>query len=109
QLVRFPNMDEGVAAFYAGRVDALSYFHPALALQQAKVGKGNLILPKPIIEVSTSGAIRKETDQTFHNFLNDEFAKLYKSGKTQHYYEQALKLRGVDVSKVPSVIKEDWK
>lgn len=109
QLVRFPNMDEGVAAFYAGRVDALSYFHPALALQQAKVGKGNLILPKPIIEVSTSGAIRKETDQTFHNFLNDEFAKLYKSGKTQHYYEQALKLRGVDVSRVPSVIKEDWK
>ncbi|PWC19261.1 MULTISPECIES: transporter substrate-binding domain-containing protein [Brenneria] len=109
QLVRFTNMDEGVAAFYAGRVDALSYFHPALALQQAKVGKGNLILPKPIVSVSTSGAIRKESDPTFRQFLNDAFAKLYTSGKTQQYYEQALTLRGVDVSKVPSVIKEEWK
>jgi polar amino acid transport system substrate-binding protein len=109
QLVRFPNMDEGVAAFYAGRVDALSFFHPALALQQAKVHKGNLILPKPIIAVSTGGAIRKEEDKTFKNYLNDEFAKLYKSGKTQQFYEQALARRGADPSKVPAVIKEEWK
>ncbi|ADM98702.1 Amino acid ABC transporter, periplasmic amino acid-binding protein [Dickeya dadantii 3937] len=109
QLVRFPNMDEGVAAFYAGRVDALSYFHPALALQQAKVGKGNLILPKPIVAVSTSGAIRKESDQTFHQFLNDEFGKLYQSGQIQQFYEQALQARGVDISKVPPVIREAWK
>lgn len=108
QLVRFPNMDEGVAAFYAGRVDALSYFHPALALQQAKVGKGNLILPKPIVAVSTSGAIRKESDPTFHQFLNDEFSKLYQSGQIQRFYEQALRARGVEINKVPSVIRESW-
>ena len=82
-------MDEGVAAFYAGRVDALSYVHPALALQQAKV--------------------RKESDPRFRNFLNEEFAKIYQSGQSKQFYEDALKLRGVDISKVPSVIKEEWK
>ena len=109
QLVRFTNMDEGVAAFYAGRVDALSYVHPALALQQAKVHKGNLILPKPIIAISTGGALRKESDPRFRNFLNEEFAKIYQSGQSKQFYEDALKLRGVDISKVPSVIKEEWK
>jgi len=109
QLVRFTNMDEGVAAFYAGRVDALSYVHPALAIQQAKVRKGNLILPEPIVAISTGSALRKETDPRFRNFLNEEFSKLYKSGQSKAFYEKALKSRGVDISKVPSVIKEEWK
>lgn len=107
-LERYTNMDEGVAAFYAGRVDGLSYFHPALALQQAKVRKGTLILPTPIVSVSTSGAVRYEDDKTFRDFVGKEFAKLYESGATQKYYEQALRLRGVDPSKVPPVIKEQW-
>jgi hypothetical protein len=64
---------------------------------------------KPIIAISTGGALRKESDPRFRNFLNEEFAKIYQSGQSKQFYEDALKLRGVDISKVPSVIKEEWK
>ena len=108
KIERFQNMDEAIAAFYSGRVDAASFYHPALVMQQARVKKGKVVIPEPAIALATSGGIRREDDKTFRDFLDKEFDKYYKSGDTQKFYEEFLKSRNIDPSKAPPIVKERW-
>jgi len=106
KIERFANMDEAIAAFYAGRVDAASFYHPALVMQQARVKKGTVVIPEPVVALPTSAGVRREDDKTFRDFLNVEFDKYYKNGDTQKFYEEFLVSRGIDPSKAPPIVKE---
>lgn len=108
KIERFQNMDEAIAAFYAGRVDGAAFYHPALVMQQARVRKGKVVIPEPVVALSTSAGIRREDDKQFRDFLSQEFDRYYKGGETEAFYEQFLKARGIDPSKAPPVVKERW-
>jgi len=108
KIERFANMDEAIAAFYAGRVDAASFYHPALVMQQARVKKGAVVIPEPVVALPTSAGVRREDDKTFRDFLNVEFDKYYKNGQTQKFYEEFLVSRGIDPAKAPPIVKEQW-
>lgn len=107
-ILTFPTNAETVAAFQAGRADACTMFHPPLILLQQKIAKGKIVLPKPIEYGQTSIALRKGTDKHFVDFLDAEIKKNYESNQTQLWYEQFLKTRGIEPSKLPSVRKEKW-
>jgi polar amino acid transport system substrate-binding protein len=107
-ILTFPTNAETVAAFQAGRADACTMFHPPLVLFQQKIGKGQIILPKPIEYGQTSIAVRKGTDKAFLDFLDAEIKKYYDSNQTQSWYEQFLKSRNLDPTKLPSIRKEHW-
>ncbi len=109
KIERFQNMDEAIAAFYAGRVDGASFYHPALVMQQARVRKGKVLIPQPVVALSTSGGIRREDDKTFRDFLSQEFDRYYKNGETERFYEAFLRSRGIDPGAAPPVMKEMWK
>ena len=108
KIERFANMDEAIAAFYSGRVDAASFYHPALVMQQARVKKGTVVIPEPVVALPTSAGVRQETDKTFRDFLNVEFDKYYKNGQVQKFYEEFLVSRGIDPAKAPPIVKEQW-
>src|SRR6266851_4222681 len=108
KIERFQNMDEAIAAFYSGRVDGAAFYHPALVMQQARVKKGSVVIPQPVVALATSAGIRREDDKTFRDFLDKEFDKYYKSGETQKFYEEFLAFRNVDAKKAPPIIKEQW-
>jgi len=109
KIERFQNMDEAIAAFYSGRVDGAAFYHPALVMQQARVKKGEVVIPQPVVALATSAGIRREDDKTFRDFLDKEFDKYYKSGETQKFYEEFLAFRNIDPKKAPPIIKEQWK
>ena len=108
KIERFQNMDEAIAAFYSGRVDGAAFYHPALVMQQARVKKGSVVIPKPVVALATSAGIRQESDKQFRDFLDKEFDKYYKNGETQKIYEQFLVSRNIDPKKAPPIIKEQW-
>ena len=108
KIERFQNMDEAIAAFYSGRVDGASFYHPALVMQQARVKKGKIFIPEPVVALATSAGIRREDDKQFRDFLGTEFDKYYKSGQTQTFYEEFLKSRNIDPAKAPPIVKERW-
>lgn len=108
KIERFQNMDEAIAAFYSGRVDGAAFYHPALVMQQARVKKGTVVIPKPVVALATSAGIRQESDKQFRDFLDKEFDKYYKNGETQKIYEQFLVSRNIDPKKAPPIIKEQW-
>ena len=108
KIERFQNMDEAIAAFYSGRVDGASFYHPALVMQQARVKKGRVVIPEPVVALATSGGVRREDDKSFRDFLSAEFDKYYKSGDTQKFYEEFLKSRNIDPAKAPPIVKERW-
>lgn len=108
KIERFPNGDETAAAFQAGRVDAISLFHPALVMLQGRVKKGKVLLPKPIRASSTSAGVRPNADKSWRDWLGQSMAYLYTTGETQKIYEDYLKFRGLDPSAAPSIVREQW-
>ena len=47
QIQRFPGNAEAIAAFQAGRVDAVCLFHPPLLAARQKLGTGKIVVPTP--------------------------------------------------------------
>ncbi|MHA6845971.1 transporter substrate-binding domain-containing protein [Ralstonia syzygii] len=107
KIERFTNTDETIAAFMAGRVDAVGFYHPALAIALSKIRKGDVIVPQPVVALPTSAGIRREADPGFKDFLDKDFAKLYSSGQTQALYAKYMKTKGLDPTRLPGVTKED--
>lgn len=107
-ISRFSNNDEAIAAFAAGRVDVVAQFHPALVVQYARLKLGKVILPKPVEAIATSAGVRKEQNPAFRDWLSRKFTDYYKAGKPQAFFSAYLKSKGIDPSKVPGLLKEDW-
>ncbi|TSH94232.1 transporter substrate-binding domain-containing protein [Verticiella sediminum] len=107
-IERFGNNDEAVAALFARRVDAIGFYTPVLAVAYSRIKKGEIVIPSPVVALSTSAGMRKQEDQAFKEYLDGEFRKLYESGRVQELYAQYLKGKGVEASSTPSLIKEQW-
>ena len=90
----------------SGRVDLVAFYHPALVIAFAKVQKGKVQIPQPVIALPTSAGVRREADPAFRNYLDEAIGKLYQAGQTQSMYAQYLKTKGVDPTTVPGVTKE---
>jgi polar amino acid transport system substrate-binding protein len=107
-ILRFPSNAETIAAFQSGRADAASMFHPPMVILSQKVGKGRIVLPSPVYEAASSIAIRKEPDGRFREWLDVAVARYYGSNQTQVWYEDFLRSRGIDPTKVPAIRRELW-
>lgn len=103
-IKRFANTDETIAAFMAHRIDAFAFYHPALAIAKSRIHMGNVIVPKPVVELPTSGGVMKG-DTKFVDFLNVEFKKLNQSGETQKIFASYMKSKGLDPKEIPSIEK----
>ncbi|NDZ14796.1 amino acid ABC transporter [Variovorax sp. WS11] len=106
KIERFTNTDETVAAFNAGRVDAIGFYHSVLVIAYSKIKKGSVQIPQPVVAIPTSAGVRREQDASFRDMLDEQFKKMYASGQTQALYAQYLKTKGLDPDKLPGVTKE---
>lgn len=105
-IQRFPGNAEAIAAFQAGRVDAVCLFHPPLLAARQKLGFGKIVVPSPAQSQASSIAVRKEDAKAFVNWLDKEIDGFYKSGQTQKWYEQFLVSFGLDPKESPPIMKE---
>jgi polar amino acid transport system substrate-binding protein len=104
-IQRFPGNVEAIAAFQAGRVDAVGMFHPPLLAAKQKLGKGKLVVPTPAQSVPSSVAVRKG-DTEFVAWVDKEVGGYYQSGQSERWYEQSLSDFGLDPKAVPPIMKE---
>jgi polar amino acid transport system substrate-binding protein len=108
KILRFPSNGESVAAFQAGRVDAVSLFHPPLIAMQKKMGKGKIVVPKPVRASASSAAVRMEADKRWRDWVNTAISYWYTTGQSQKWYEDFLSDFGLDPKSVPAIQKELW-
>ncbi len=104
-IQRFPDNAAAIAAFQAGRVDAVCLFHPPLLAARQKLGKGKIVVPTPAQSQASSAAVRKG-DTEFVAWVDKQLAAFYQSGQTQKWYEQALADFGLDPKLAPPIMKE---
>ncbi len=104
-IQRFPGNAEAIAAFQAGRVDAVCLFHPPLLAARQRLGAGKIVVPTPAQSVASSAAVRKD-DKAFLAFVDKSIAGYYKGGQTQKWYEEFLVGFGLDPKSAPAVMKE---
>src|SRR5215217_3681869 len=70
QVSRFPGNAEAIAAFQAGRADAVCLFHPPLLAARKSLGAGKIVVPTPVRSVASSVALRKEDDKSFLQWVD---------------------------------------
>jgi polar amino acid transport system substrate-binding protein len=104
-IQRFPGNGEAIAAFQAGRADAVCLFHPPLLAARQRLGSGKIVVPTPARSQASSAALRKD-DKAFQAFVDKSIADFYKSGQTQKWYEEFLVSFGLDPKASPPVMKE---
>lgn len=104
-IQRFPGNAEAIAAFQAGRADAVCLFHPPLLAARQRLGTGKIVVPTPAQTQASSAAVRKD-DKAFLAFVDKSLADYYKSGQTQKWYEEFLVGFGLNPKASPPVMKE---
>lgn len=104
-IQRFPGNAEAIAAFQAGRADAVCLFHPPLLAARQRLGMGKIVVPTPAQSQASSAAVRKD-DKAFLAFVDKSVADYYKSGQTQKWYEEFLVGFGLNPKASPPVMKE---
>ena len=105
-IQRFPGNTEAIAAYQAGRVDAVCLFHPPLLAARQRLGSGKIVVPTPAQSQASSAAVRKEDNKAFLAFVDKSLADYYKSRQTQKWYEEFLVGFGLDPKASPPVMKE---
>ena len=105
-IQRFPGNAEAIAAFQAGRADAVCLFHPPLLAARQRLGAGKIVVPTPVRSQPSSVAVRKEDDKAFVQWVDQAIAGHYKSGQTPKWYEEFLVGFGLDPKAAPPVMKE---
>jgi polar amino acid transport system substrate-binding protein len=106
QISRFPDNAAAIAAYQAGRADAVCLFHPPLLAARQKLGSGKIVVPTPPETQASSVAVRKEADKSFVEWVDKEIGKYYANGQTQKWYEEFLVGFGLDPKASPPVMKE---
>ena len=105
-IQRFPGNSEAIAAFQAGRADAVCLFHPPLLAARQRLGRGKIVVPTPARSQPSSAAVRQEPDKAFVKWVDDAIAVYYKSGQTQKWYEAFLSGFGLDPKQSPPIMRE---
>lgn len=106
QIQRFPGNPEAIAAFQAGRADAVCLFHPPLLAARQRLGAGKIVVPTPVQSQPSSVAVRKEDDKAFVQWVDKAITGYYQGGQTQKWYEEFLTGFGLDPKLAPPVMKE---
>lgn len=109
QIRTFQATNDVIAAFQAGRIDGVTGTGPNADVARLRLGMGKTIVPKPAVGLSTGGAVRKELDRRWRDYLQTVVGYFYETGKTQEFYEQFLAYRGLDPKTAISTRREDWK
>lgn len=107
-ILRFPSNGESVAAFQSKRVDAVSLFHPPLIAMRKKMGRGKIVVPKPVRASASSAAVRLEDDKRWRDWVNTAISYYYTTDASQKWYEDFLTGFGIDPKTVPAIKKELW-
>lgn len=107
-ISRFSSNDEAIAAFAAGRVDAVVQFHPALVVQSSRLQLGEVLLPEPVEPVATSVGLRQDTDGVFRSWVNETIGEFYEAGVPDEIFDEYLQSKGIDPEGIPGLVKEDW-
>lgn len=102
-ISRYPSNDETVASFQSGRSDVVSMFAPALTMLQMRVGTGVITVPEPAFVSETSAGFPREEDTRWGDYLNETLGRFYEDGTTARLYEEYLRDRGIDPSRVPGL------
>lgn len=105
-IQRFPGNAEAIAAFQAGRADAVCLFHPPLLAARQRLGRGKIVVPTPAKSQPSSAAVRQEADKAFVKWVDEAIAGYYKSGQTQKWYEAFLSGFGLDPKQSPPIMRE---
>ncbi|MFD1911014.1 transporter substrate-binding domain-containing protein [Halodurantibacterium flavum] len=105
-IQRFPGNPEAIAAFQAGRVDAVTLFHPPLIAARQRLGRGQILVPQPVESRPSSVGLRQEADTEFLDWVNEKIGEYYRSGQTQAWYEEFLTGFGLDPATVPPIMRE---
>lgn len=108
KILRFPSNGEAVAAFQSRRVDAVSLFHPPLITMRKKIGRGKIIIPKPVRASASSAAVRFEKDKRWRDWVNTAISYYYTTGQSQKWYEDFLQSFDIDPATVPPIQRELW-
>jgi len=104
ELTLFQNIDEMVAAFQSGRVEATSGSLTGMTLQSGRIANSTVAMPTPPALFPATAAIRQELDPRWRNFLTTSFGYLAYSGFVQNALNQAYAFRGIDITKVQPVV-----
>lgn len=108
KILRFPTYSEQAAAFASKTADILVLYHSTLVPVQAKMNRGQIVIPKPVRADAADMALRREPDKTLRDWLALAGNYYYSTNATQEWYEQAMKARGYDPSKTMGVKRENW-
>ncbi len=104
QLERFQNINEMIAAFNAGRVEAISSSLTGMTLASARIANTVVAMPAPPALFPATAAISQEIDPRWRNFLTTSFGYLAYSGFVQTALNHAYAFRGVDITKLQPVV-----
>jgi polar amino acid transport system substrate-binding protein len=104
KLDRFQNYNEMIAAFQAGRVQAISGSLTGMTLASARIPNSIVTMPNPPALFPATAAIRQDIDPRWRNFLTTSFAYLANSGFVQKALDEAYSFRGVDVTKLQPIV-----
>ena len=107
EILRFPSNGEAVAAFQSRRVNAVSLFHPPLIAMRKQIGRGKIVVPNPPYQSASSVGVRKQDDQRFVDWVDEQIGEAYASGQTQDWYEDFLVSFDVDPATVPAIQKAE--
>jgi polar amino acid transport system substrate-binding protein len=58
EILSFPDNAAALAAFQSGRVNAVCLFHPPLITMRKNVGRGQIVIPKPVRQTEVVAGIR---------------------------------------------------
>lgn len=108
EINRFASNDEAIAAFAAGRVDAVVQFHPALIVQYSRLKLGKVLLPTPVDPVETSVGLRKEDSAGFRDWVNTTLGTFYENGVPDEMFQAYLSSKGISPEGIPGLEKEAW-
>ncbi|MGO4907963.1 transporter substrate-binding domain-containing protein [Pseudorhodobacter sp. W20_MBD10_FR17] len=108
EILSFPDNAAALAAFQSGRVNAVCLFHPPLITMRKNVGRGQIVIPKPVRQTASSAAVRMESDKRFRDWVNTTISYYYETGQTQKMFEDFLISFDVDPKTVPAIRREDW-
>ncbi|WP_439572082.1 transporter substrate-binding domain-containing protein [Phreatobacter sp.] len=104
-IQRFPGNTEAIAAFQAGRVEAVCLFHPPLIAARQRLGTGKIVVPQPTQSNASSAAVRKG-DAAFLAWVDARVEEYYRTRQIQTWYEEFLTGFGLDPKSAPPIIKE---
>jgi polar amino acid transport system substrate-binding protein len=104
ELTQFPNINDMIAAFQSGRVEAIAGSLTGMTLSSGRMPNTIVAMPNPPALFPATAAIRQELDPRWRNFLTTSFGYLAYSGFVQKALDEAYAFRGVDITKVQPVV-----